>query len=152
MRSETGRRPASVLRVHPQPEDQQRHVHQLFVEVPGKTSGQAVLPRVNLSAKATYLAECIVHSLQLTRMLRSWSLTPKDILPMHRPASGCCRPEVDLMRLEAPCAGIEDDPNGAVDKNMSPQLFARWVEDMYLCSSARSVSSLLAWVGTDLVL
>jgi hypothetical protein len=34
--SETGRRPASVLRVHPQPEDQQRHVHQLFVEVPGK--------------------------------------------------------------------------------------------------------------------
>lgn len=33
-RSETGRRPASVLRGHPQPEDQQGHAHQLFVEVP----------------------------------------------------------------------------------------------------------------------
>jgi hypothetical protein len=33
-RSETGRPPASVLRVHPQPEDQQGHANRLFVEVP----------------------------------------------------------------------------------------------------------------------
>lgn len=71
---------------------------------------------------------------------------------MNRPASGCCRPEVDLVRLETPCAGIEDNPKGVADKNMSPQHFAWVVEDMYLCSSARSVSSLLAWVGTALVL
>lgn len=50
-RSETGRRPASVLRGHPQPEDQQGHAHQLFVEVPDKTPGQAMLDRVGFFAK-----------------------------------------------------------------------------------------------------